>query len=212
MALRTAAAWIGEGELTRGRLLLESEAPVDAAHAARRAALLGRLEVLEGHATAARNHLELAATVPGADPSGRVAAIRWLAMLDSIDSTTVARFGRGVVSVAKGEPVVLVAAVGAWVLGRPDGGDVLLALSAEELEAAGFHDQASAVRSELVRRWPVSAETPGALLAMARDAARTDPHQAASWLAQLIVDHPDSALAPVARRELLTLQGSVPGS
>ena len=87
----------------------------------------------------------------------------------------------------------------------------MAALAARELEDAGHADAARTVRLAIVRAWPESAAAPRALLELARGGRIEDPWQATAWLERLIVDYPESALAPVARRLLSEWQAGVPG-
>jgi predicted Zn-dependent protease len=205
MAVATADAWVRAGALGRARRTLETGSIGDAAAAASRAAALGRLEVLEGRPTAARDHLKLAAGGAGPGDGERLAAIELLHLLNRADSTSVAELGRGALAVrSKQDPAPLAEAVGRWQADGAVVGASLTRLAARELAAAGFVAEAGMAMETLVRTWPKSAEAPGALLDLAR-AAGDDPGAASRWLEALIVEHPDSALAPEARRMLAKL-------
>jgi hypothetical protein len=82
--------------------------------------------------------------------------------------------------------------------------------AAQELEAAGHRLAARTVRIEIVEGWPGSPAAPLTLLALARGEREVDPGQAVVWLERLIVDFPESAMAPVARRLLAELRTGVP--
>jgi hypothetical protein len=211
LTLRSARAWMGVGELERARRVLEIETPHDTVEDARRAALLGRLAMMDGDPLEARYRLELATRGSGMPPGERIRATRWLSMLAVTDSSSAVRFGLGIVAAARGDPAPLTEATTSWLNGD-GGGPLLSSLSADELAAHGFPDEAAGVRSALVRRWPRSPEAPAALLALARGEAPRSPGKAAMWLERLIVEYPESALAPVARRELAVLGGAVPGA
>ena len=66
------------------------------------------------------------------------------------------------------------------------------------------------LRLALVQAYPGAAEAPGALLALAREALPSRSDQARTWLQRLIIDHPESALAPVARRLLAGIDSRLP--
>jgi hypothetical protein len=85
-------------------------------------------------------------------------------------------------------------------------------LAAGALAHAGRDEQAGEVRRRLVAAFPASPEATGALLALARAELPERPEAARAWLQRLIIDHPDSALAPVARRMLSEIEGRVPSS
>ena len=80
-----------------------------------------------------------------------------------------------------------------------------MALAASGLDEAGFAAQAVALRERLIERHPVAPESPVALLAIARyeralqplDVAGTSP---VSRLERLILEYPESAVTPLARR------------
>jgi TolA-binding protein len=78
---------------------------------------------------------------------------------------------------------------------------------AEAADAAGIHEDATALRREIVETLPLTHEAPAALLTLARRAVE-DPEteeEARVLLEKLIVDYPRSALAPQARTELQRL-------
>lgn len=84
------------------------------------------------------------------------------------------------------------------------GRSVVLGFLADAAAEAGRTRIAGALRRRIVIQHPGSPEAPAALLDLARASA---PADAASWLEQLIVGYPRSALAPVARRMLAELDG-----
>ncbi|MCY3598859.1 MAG: hypothetical protein OXN85_02640 [Gemmatimonadetes bacterium] len=90
--------------------------------------------------------------------------------------------------------------------GRPAsrGRSVVLGFLADAAADAGRARIAGALRRRIVLQHPGSPEAPAALLDLAR---ASPPADAASWLEQLIVGYPRSALAPVARRMLAELDG-----
>jgi hypothetical protein len=86
-------------------------------------------------------------------------------------------------------------------------------------DASGLPDDADRLRSEIVASLPRSHEAPAAMLALARRSLershrreRDNTDEARVLLEKLILEHPRSALAPQARRELERLQsrGSSP--
>lgn len=100
----------------------------------------------------------------------------------------------------------MLTAAGTWTnSGAPEAAPALLALAAGALEKSGFPSEARQVRLDLVSTYPASAEAPAATLALGREALPRDVSEARVWFERLIVDHPDHALAPVARQELAVL-------
>ncbi len=212
MSVRTAQAWMAEGDLGRARAVVEAVSVGDAEQAALQAGALGWLEMLAGRPEAARGHLELAAAVPTARPGFRIEALELLSLIDGADSASVASLGRGVVAAtASDDARPLVESVERWAGETRSGGDRLAALAARELEVAGHVEEARTVRLAILQAWPESAAAPRALLELARGGRIEDPRQATAWLERLIVDYPESALAPVARRLLSEWQDRIPG-
>lgn len=211
LAIATARAWIQVGDLRRSRHVLDAISPTGGAVGAREE-VLGRLHIMEGDPGGASAHLELAVGSPDLDAGARMRAVRWLSVLERVDSASAVRLSAGVRAAWSGKPGPLVEVTSRWGRETAESGAALCALAAEELEAAGHVDQAALVRRTLVDSWPESAEAPGALFALARYAVPRDEQQARRWLERLVVEHPRNAMAPVARRELSALQGTVPGS
>ncbi len=212
LGAETARAWMDSGALARARSVLEGIQPADVEQAALRAGAYGRLEVLDGRPGAARGHLQLAAAVPTGRPEGRIEAIELLSLVDGSDSSSMAALGLGVVAAtAMGDPGPLLESVDAWVGAGSEGGAGLAAFAAAELDAANLERAARSVRITLVRAWPRGPQAPRALLDLARSEQGEDPGQAAEWLERLIVEYPESAMAPVARRALAELRVGVPG-
>jgi len=213
MGVRSAEAWLNRGDLPRARDVLESLAPSDARETAIHEASLGRLELLDGRLDAARTALEVAASNPAGDPAARLNALEHLALLDAADRSDVRVVVR-LLSEIRGSasPAGLVDSLRAWAAAATPGGDLLAAFAARELEASRRREEAATLRRELISGWPGSAVAPQAMLELARFSRREDPGGAREWLERLIVDYPESALAPVARRLLSEIDaGSADG-
>jgi hypothetical protein len=212
MSVRTARAWMAEGDLGRARAVVAAMSVGDAEQAALQGGALGWLEMLAGRPDAARGHLELAAAVPTARAGFRIEALELLSLIDGADSASVASLGRGVIAAtASDDAKPLVESVERWAGEMRSGGDRMAALAARELQVAGHAEAARTVRLAILRAWPKSTAAPRALLELARGGRIEDPRQATAWLERLIVDYPESALAPVARRLLSEWQARVPG-
>jgi tetratricopeptide (TPR) repeat protein len=79
----------------------------------------------------------------------------------------------------------------------------LLEFAASHATAGGLDEYADQVRRELVEQHPDAREAPGALLGLARSLLRRgEATEALPLLERVLVEHPRSALAPQARREL----------
>ena len=203
MSVRSARAWLRRGRLDRARSVLELVPPADAEQAALQSAVLGRMEILAGRPTAARGHLELAAAVPAGDAGARIRALELLAIVERADSSEIAALGNGIVAAtASNDPGPLIDSVSRWAALEIPGGEGMASFAAQELQNASMPDEARSIWIMIVEDWSGSPEAPRALLELARADHPENPAQAADWLERLVVDYPESAMAPIARRLL----------
>jgi predicted Zn-dependent protease len=203
MSVRSARAWLRRGRLDRARRVLELVPPEDAEQAALQSAVLGRLEILAGRPAAARGHLELAAAIPTGDTGARIRALELLAIVERADSSEIAALGSGIVAAkASNDPGPLTESVSGWSAREVPGGGGMASFAAQELQEAGILDEARSIRIMIVEEWSGSPEAPRALLELARTDRAENPARAADWLERLVVDYPESAMAPIARRLL----------
>lgn len=175
----------------------------------------GRLAFYRGRPAEARARLEAAVGTPGDAPEERTGAIALLGALAAADSAEAALVGMALAGALRGGPEGGAEALLERLARNPPGAGrpALLAIAAAEYDRAGRPDDASIVRRRLAERYPGSPETPGALLELGRRAtAGGDAEGARAWLERLILEHPESAVAPLARRLLAELEGRVPGS
>jgi hypothetical protein len=213
MSVRSARAWLRRGQLDRARDAIERVSPEGADQAARQASVLGWMEILAGRPEAARGHLQIAAAIPSGEPGTRIEALELLGLVEAADSAGLVALGAGVVAAtASGDPGPLQSSVTTWSVERTPGGAGLAAVAAEELQAAGHDEAAHAVRAAIVEGWPGSPEAARALLDLARADRAAEPVRAVAWLERLIVEYPESAMAPIARRILAELRREVPGA
>ena len=207
MAVRSAQIWMRRGDLGRARVALARVSPGDAEQAALHAGAQGRLEILAGHPEAARPHLELAAAVPAGRPGARINALDLLALVEEADPNGLVDMASAIRSTAaSGHSEALLESVSRWSSERTPGGDRMAVFVAQQLETAGQPGMARRVRIEIVQDWPESPAAPRALLELARGDADADPARAKAWLERLIVEYPESAMAPVARQFLSALR------
>ena len=219
LAIRLSQARVRRGDIAAARRALDlaPRQPADASTASRLEAQRGHLALFQGRVSEARQHLETAGRIPGGDPGERTEILLLLDLFSRADSADLADLGRGIYDLrAAAEPEALLASVEDW--SRRSGGSEaraeaaagLMRLAAGALEHDGFTGQAGDVRRRLVEVYPATPEATGALLALARAELPDRPEAARAWLQRLIIEHPDSALAPVARRLLSELEGRVP--
>ncbi|TFG63565.1 MAG: hypothetical protein E4H28_06230 [Gemmatimonadales bacterium] len=214
MVIRLSRAHVRRGDLRAAKRALDlaPPQPADASTAAQLAAQHGYLWLFEGDVGRARAQLETAGFIPGGNPDQRTEVLLFLDVMDRADSAEVAILGRGIYFLQSGQgPNALMRSAEDWTLSTVDSGKAgLLRLAAGALARNHFEAEADTVRLALIEVFPQAAETPGALLALARSALPARPEASRLWLQRLIIDHPKSALAPVARRLLSELDRPVP--
>jgi len=214
MVIRLSRAHVRRADLEAAtRVLgLAPPQPADASTAARLAAQRGYLSLFAGQVGPARAHLETAGFIPGGDPGERTEVLLFLDVMDKADSVDVAALGRGIYSLLAGRgSTSLMRSAREWT-SAPSGAAAagLMRLAAGALERGELEADAETVRLSLIESFPAASETPGALLSLARAALPERPADSRRWLQRLIIDHPESALAPVARRLLSELDRRVP--
>jgi tetratricopeptide (TPR) repeat protein len=213
MSVSTARAWMERGQLARAGEVIALVPPRDPEEAALQGGAMGRLEILAGRPQTARQHLEVATAFPTGQPEGRLEALGLLMLVDEVDSASVAVMAELVAEARRsGDRGPLVVVVSEWSESGLSGGERLADFLARELDMMGAPETAREVRILIVEGWPGSAVAPGALLELARADRTARPDRAGEWLERLIVEHPTSALAPVARRLLAELQAGVAGA
>jgi len=214
MVIRLSRAHVKRGDLSAAQEALEAAPlqPTDATTAAQLAAQHGYLWLFSGDIDRARAQLETAGLIPGGDPVQRTEVLLFLDVMDRTESKDVATLGRGIYSLESGKgPAALMRSAETWAQSSETSGSAgLMRLAAGALSRSEFEVEAATVRLALVEEFPQASETPGALLALARSALPARPDDSRQWLQRLIIDHPESALAPVARRLLSELDRQIP--
>lgn len=168
------------------------------------------LALWDGRPSEAIDHLRLAVAERGPIPEERTRWIATLGALEAADSAEAAVVGRALGALFRdadalgaGELMDRLSAVPA---GR--GRASLLSLAAEGFDRAARPHEASEVRRRLVEGHAEAPERPAAMLELGRRLMERDPAGARAWLERLIVEHPESAVSPVARGLLAELQAS----
>ncbi|HSM08707.1 MAG TPA: hypothetical protein VLA33_06785 [Gemmatimonadota bacterium] len=220
LAIRLSQARVRRGDVGAAQraLALGPRQPSDASTAARLEAQRGHLALFRGRVSQAREHLETAGTIPGGDPGQRTEILLLLDVFSRADSADIARLGRGIFALrSDGDPGALTESARAWAASGAAAGTPgaqaaagLMRMAAGALAHDGFAEEATEVRRALVEAFPETPEATGALMALARAELPDRPDAARAWLRKLIVEHPGSALAPVARRLLSEIEGRVP--
>ena len=203
--LDATAATLGERLLENGDLP-SADRVLSGVAGARTAQLRGRLYLRRGDIAGARNELLGAAPrLRGREATATIALATLLTRVSARGGELVARVVsahdperaeqvRSAVAEARMLPVAERAAI--------------LDFLADAADTAGIHEDAAAIRREIVESLPRTHEAPAALLTLARRAVG-DPEtedEARVLLEKLIVEYPRSALAPQARTELQRLE------
>ena len=189
MARWVAWAWVRAGDLSRARASLEASGE-DAGDAA------GWFALYEGDLAAARRAL----APERARSADELMAVAILGRTTKDRSTAT---GAAFLALARGDSAAAARQFALAAAELPDAAPLLLAQSAR-LEAARGDDRAAiAIWQRIVEQMPQSPEAPASDLAWARALRRSHQDAAAvARLEHLILNYPDSALLPQARREL----------
>lgn len=148
------------------------------------------------------------------DPQRATTVVDLITLLSGVSGASAELVARASVRTHRGEPAAaadtLVEAVDRVSL---DDRSALLALAARMADEAGEADRAARIRERLVEDFPEATETAEAVVRLARHRASTSEgrEEAIRLLEQLIVNRPESAVAPEARRILQRIQEEVPG-
>lgn len=182
----------------RARIRVASSGPLDAAAA--------RLALYAGQQDSARGRASRSVREPDIEAAERTRRLRLLTLVQAADTAEVRIAGAAALGLLASPEAFDPGPTLRDLAGRPAsrGRSVVLAYLADAAASAGRDRIAGSLRRQVVMQHPASPEAPAALLDLARASA---PAEAASWLEQLIVGYPRSALAPVARRLLAELDG-----
>jgi hypothetical protein len=171
-----------------------------------------RLALLRAEPDSALSRLARATADPGSEAAAHTRNLRLLAVLERADALELEVLGEALLELLRSpaewkaqEALRRLESLPASAA-RP----AMLALLAEELDAAGHPDQSAAILQRIIEAFPGSPHTPDALLSLARRAIPTHPDSARTWLERLITTYPESALAPLARRLLTELDSAGP--
>lgn len=190
-------AWIRAGDIGRARLAL-ADAPLAAEDA-----VAGWLALFDGDLRTAR--LALRNTeVPGQD------VVSALSLLNRTRLDSSAVIGMAFLALARGDSTQASRRFEAAAVDVPEGAALLLTLAARIETARRAEERALTLWRRVAEEHKASGEAPEAQLEWARALRRRgDAKGAREHLETLILDYPDSALVPQARRELDALRGAV---
>ena len=205
---------LSRGYARAGRLAAAHQAldgwPADSEHVAAAAMVDGQramLALYEGKGRDVPPLLQRPVAALDLDAAQRTRWIQLLAIAQKADSTALAQLGSALLDLLRSpESFQAEGLLEEWG-SVPVGGvrPAMLAYVGAELEALGRREEAAHLYAAVVESYPDQVEAASALLALARLALPADGAAAGVWLEQLITGHPESALAPVARRMLAEL-------
>jgi tetratricopeptide (TPR) repeat protein len=203
---RVALGWAREGNLDRADALVARDSSVQGL------ATRGRLRLYRGDVKGAADLLQQAGPFAGTreDATARTAL---LALLQPIEADSLPALGTAFLALAKGDTAAAVAGF-TRVAGQlpPAKGGAEARLMAGRLEAQAGHAREAEALLRTTAETKDGAAAPAALLELGRLYSRNGRGpEAVAVLEQLILDHPQSALVPQARRALDEARGAVPG-
>jgi hypothetical protein len=197
---RTVAwAWVRAGDVDQARAALR-EAPLDAEDA-----VSGWLALYDGDLATARTGLRRAEAF-GADAVGA------LALLSRTEAAQSPALGAAYLALARGDSARAARTFAAAVADVADASSLLLAIAARLESARGADTLAAPHWERIAAEFAQTPEAPEALLELGRAAARRgDRALAQRRFEALILQYPESALVPQARRALDVVTGATRG-
>ncbi len=202
---QVARGWLHQGKLDRGLALVATDSSVEGM------AIRGRARLYQGDVGGALRDLAGAGPFAGdrSDATDRAAV---LAVLQVLDADTLPALGAAYLALERGDSTAAASGFGELAVRLPPerGGGELLLLAGRLRQAQGSIPQAE----QLFRKAGAAkgtAAAPAARLELARVLARQGKSgEAITALEELILEYPESAVAPQARRMLDTVRGGVP--
>jgi tetratricopeptide (TPR) repeat protein len=205
LRLRLVGAWLREGDVARAETALGVDSTVEAL------ALAGKIHLFRGDIAGAVDLLKNAGPYAG-DRSDATQRTALLALLQPIESDSLAQLGRAMLQLERGDTSHAVGTLEEVSRGLPaaKGGAGLAFLAGRLAAAQGHHDDAerlfhAAAASETRGTAPAAELALGELLLSQNRAS-----DAVTQLEHLILTYPESALVPQARRRLDQARGAVP--
>lgn len=162
--------------------------------------LRGWRALLDGDLAVARKALARA----GSREPVLVTALSIVARTPVLRSSSIARVALGL---SRADTAMILAACDSAAAQHSDAAPALLTLAARLAPPA----EATVRWTAILARYPKTIDAPEAALELARATARRSPSDAIPLYEQMILDYPDSALVPLARRELERLSRATPG-
>lgn len=201
LSRQVAYGWVRTGDVTRARAALgESGADGDSSETA------GWLALYEGDLKTARALLRR-----GGESTAELALALGLVARMKLDSART--LGQGFLALARGDTAGAAAQLEAVAAELPEAASLLLATAAQLRRARGDDAGAIALWRRVAEQHAEAPEAPAAALELARAHLKRGEHAAAvARLEGMILEYPESALLPQARRELEQARGNIPKS
>ena len=167
----------------------------------------GYLYLAAGEVVQGREALQGA--LSGVSPDVATEVIALLDLLDRLEGEALAAFLQSAVLAHRGRTEGALSELEVAIDAVPrDGRPSLLAMGARIADVGGVPEQAADFRERIIRDHPYASEVPEATLGLARfkGARPGGLDEAIRLLEDLILDQPNSAVVPIARRELQRIQ------
>lgn len=202
---RLAMGWARSGNLDRADSVVMNDSTVEGYD------LAGRLKLYRGDLATARTMLRMAGPYAGTrdEATSRTAL---LALMQPIEEDTLPELGRAILHLEQHDTTKAVSELSELAKRLPaEAGGAELQLQIGRLEWAQGHPVEAERSFRQAAAAKVEATVPAAALELARLLAATNRRaESQALLEQLILDHPESAVIPQARRLLDELRGAVP--
>jgi thioredoxin-like negative regulator of GroEL len=202
---RLAMGWARNGNLDRADSVAMNDSTVEGFD------LAGRLKLYRGDLATARTMLRMAGPYAGNrdEATSRTAL---LALMQPIEEDSLPELGRAMLHLEQHDTTKAVAELSDLAKSLPaEAGGAELQLQVGRLEWAQGHTVEAERSFRQAAAAKVEATVPAAALELARLLAATNRQaEGQALLEQLILDHPESAIIPQARRLLDELRGAVP--
>lgn len=201
---RVAFAWALRNEFARAEQLMTTDSSIAGFD------LRGRIHALAGDLGVAAEWLRLAGPY-GDDRARVVERVRLLTLIKAIDRDTLPQFGQALGALHRGDTTTAVTLFAAVADSVAPAGGAALRLFAGDLALAQGDSTRALDLAVAADDDSAAASAPAARLLQARIlAARNDSAEAMRMLESLILDFPDSAVVPEARRMRDLLRGALP--
>jgi tetratricopeptide (TPR) repeat protein len=203
-ARRVAMAWARRGDVERGESLLAIDSSIAGFN------IRGRLRAFVGDLATATDWLRVAGPYD-VDRGQTVRRVRLLSLFRAVERDTLPALGAALLSLERGDTVAAVTELGALAPTLDPGGTSAVRLFAAELAVAAADTAGALALLAAADHALAPATAPSARLLRARLLAEHgDVVRAQEMLETIILEFPDSAVLPAARRLRDAMRGAIP--